>query len=59
MSGVLRLGMLRKIETLLRKRHANDPAFRLCDYFDLIAGKSTGAIIAATLVWSVYEVHGQ
>ena len=58
--GVLTLGMLREIETLLRERHGGDPAFRLCHYFDLIAGTSTGAIIAATLSlgMSVDEVHG-
>jgi len=57
--GVLTLGMLREIETLLRKRHGGDPDFRLCDYFDLIAGTSTGAIIAAALSvgMSVDEVH--
>jgi len=58
--GVLTLGMLREIETHLRARHGNDPAFRLSDYFDLIAGTSTGAIIAAALSlgMSVDEVHG-
>jgi len=58
--GVLTLGMLREIETTLRQRHGGDPAFRLCDYFDLIAGTSTGAIIAAALSlgMSVDEVHG-
>jgi predicted acylesterase/phospholipase RssA len=58
--GVLTLGMLREIEELLRKRHNDDPAFRLADYFDLIAGTSTGAIIAAALSvgMSVDEVHG-
>ena len=57
--GVLTLGMLRELETLLRARHGGDPAFRLCDYFDLIAGTSTGAIIAAALSlgMSVDEVH--
>jgi hypothetical protein len=58
--GVLTLGMLREIETLLRDRHGGDPAFRLCDYFDLIAGTSTGAIIAGALAlgMTVDEVHG-
>lgn len=58
--GVLTLGMLREIEALLRARHGDDPNFRLCDYFDLIAGTSTGAIIAAglSLGMSVDEVHG-
>jgi predicted acylesterase/phospholipase RssA len=58
--GVLTLGMLREIETHLRARHGGDPAFRLSDCFDLIAGTSTGAIIAAglSLGMSVDEVHG-
>jgi hypothetical protein len=58
--GVLTLGMLREIERHLRARHGDDPAFRLCHYFDLIAGTSTGAIIAAALSlgMSVDEVHG-
>jgi hypothetical protein len=52
--------MLREIEAHLRARHGDDPDFRLCDYFDLIAGTSTGAIIAAALSlgMSVDEVHG-
>jgi uncharacterized protein len=58
--GVLTLGMLREIETHLRARHGGDPDFRLCDYFDLIAGTSTGAIIAGALSlgMTVEEVHG-
>ena len=34
---------------MLRARHGDDPNFRLCHYFDLIAGTSTGAIMAAAL----------
>jgi hypothetical protein len=58
--GVLTLGMLREIETLLRARFGGDPDFRLADYFDLIGGTSTGAIIAAGLAigMSVDEIHG-
>ncbi|KQP15072.1 patatin-like phospholipase family protein [Pseudorhodoferax sp. Leaf267] len=58
--GVLTLGMLREIETTLRLQHGNDPLFRLSHYFDLIAGTSTGAIIAGALSlgMSVDEVHG-
>ena len=47
--GILTLGILQQIEDTLRTRHGDDPAFRLCHYFDLIAGTSTGAIIAAAL----------
>ena len=47
--GVLSLGILEKIEDLLRERHGGGDDFRLCHYFDLIAGTSTGAIIAAAL----------
>lgn len=46
--GVITLGFLEKIESLLRQRHGQ-PDLRLCDYFDLIGGTSTGAIIAAAL----------
>ncbi|MEB3155936.1 MAG: patatin-like phospholipase family protein [Cyanobacteriota bacterium] len=49
MRGLISLGFLERIEGLLRERHGNDPAFRLSHYFDLIAGTSTGAIIAALL----------
>jgi hypothetical protein len=46
--GMMSVQVLKKIEKLLQDRFA-DPAMRLCDYFDLIAGTSTGAIIAAGL----------
>jgi len=47
--GILTLGYLERIEELLRKRHGGSNNFRLSHYFDLIAGTSTGAIIAACL----------
>ena len=50
--GALSLGYLEKIENILASRHSNiiEPEkFRLCNYFDLIGGTSTGSIIAAAL----------
>jgi len=47
--GILTLGILKQIEEALRQRHGGAAGFRLCHYFDLIAGTSTGAIIAAAL----------
>jgi Patatin-like phospholipase len=46
--GILSLEYLAVIEEMLRSR-TNQPGFCLADYFDLIGGTSTGAIIAATL----------
>lgn len=46
--GALTIGFLEKIEQILRARHDN-PQMKLCDYFDLIGGTSTGSIIAAAL----------
>jgi uncharacterized protein len=46
--GALTLGYLEQIEQLLRERHSR-PDLKLCDYFDLIGGTSTGAIIASGL----------
>jgi len=46
--GALTLGYLEKIEQVLRERHGN-PNLKLCEYFDLIGGTSTGSIIAAGL----------
>ncbi len=46
--GALTLGMLKPLEAELRRR-AGEPDLRLCDYYDLIGGVSTGAIIATGL----------
>jgi len=47
--GALTLGYLKKLEDILKEKFPENPDFRLCDYFDLIGGTSTGAIIAASL----------
>src|ERR1700722_5940906 len=47
--GVITVAFLEAIEDLLRLRHGAGPEFRLWDYFYLIGGTSTGAIIAAGL----------
>ena len=46
--GVITLGFLQRIELVLRTRHQR-PDLKLCDYFDLIGGTSSGAIIACGL----------
>ena len=46
--GAITLGYLERIESILRERHRRDD-LKLSDYFDLIGGTSTGAIIAGAL----------
>jgi predicted acylesterase/phospholipase RssA len=57
--GLLSLGVLQKLEAHLGQRSGNPNAFRLADYFDLIGGTSTGAIIATTLAlgWKVRDIR--
>lgn len=47
--GIVTLSFLAEIESILRHRHGGEENFRLSHYFDLIAGTSTGSIIAAAL----------
>jgi predicted acylesterase/phospholipase RssA len=47
--GIITLHILQKMETELGKAQGGSKDFVLADYFDLIAGTSTGAIIAAAL----------
>ena len=58
--GVLTIAFLKEIEDLLRVQTGGGEDFRLCDYFDLIGGTSTGSIIAAglSLGMSVDEIRG-
>jgi len=54
--GVISLTFLREIEKILRERSRN-PNLLLCDYFDLIGGTSTGAIIATGLALGLPVEH--
>ncbi len=56
--GLIALGILKRVETILAGRCADPQAFRLSDYFDLIGGTSTGAIVATLLAFgkSVDEI---
>ncbi len=47
--GVITLGVLKRLEDELRSARGGDPEFTLSDFFDLIGGTSTGAIIATGL----------
>lgn len=62
--GALTVEYLAELERLLGERSPDPQAFRLADYYDLIAGTSTGAIIAACLargyaVATVRELYEQ
>ena len=47
--GMMTVEVLAKIEALLRERLGRGDDFVLADYFDFVAGTSTGAIIAASI----------
>lgn len=51
--GVLALEVLAELEDLLRRERGGDETFVLADYFDYIAGTSTGAVIAAGLSYGM------
>jgi uncharacterized protein len=47
--GLITLGVLANIEDMLREKLGRDDRFVLADYFDYVAGTSTGAIIATCI----------
>jgi patatin-like phospholipase/acyl hydrolase len=51
--GIITIEVLAKIESLLQEKLGADDKFLLADYFDYIAGTSTGAIIASCLSWGM------
>lgn len=55
--GALSIAFLERVEQVLKEIEGRE--VRLCDYFDLIGGTSTGAIIAAGLAsgFSTSEIH--
>jgi len=56
--GLLTVQMLKRIESMIRERSGNDQMV-LGDYFDLIGGTSTGAVIASCLAlgWDVARIE--
>lgn len=56
--GILTVQLLKRIEKLVRERTGDDTTV-LADYFDLIGGTSTGAIIASALAlgWPVERIE--
>jgi patatin-like phospholipase/acyl hydrolase len=57
--GIMTIEVLAAIEELLRRELHRDQRFVLADYFDYIAGTSTGAIIATclSLGWPVQRIR--
>ena len=51
--GIITVEVLAEIEKILQNKLNKDENFVLADYFDYIAGTSTGAIIAACLSWGM------
>ena len=65
--GLISVAVLAAIESMLQRRFKRGDDFVLADYFDYIAGTSTGGIIATCLAWGMrvaqvrefYQTNGQ
>ena len=59
MRGVITIEILAEIEQLLQHALGRDDSFVLADYFDYVAGTSTGAILATclSLGWRVERLR--
>lgn len=51
--GMMTIEVLAEIEDLLRRELKKGPEFRLAQFFDFVAGTSTGAIIAACISYGM------
>jgi hypothetical protein len=47
--GIMTLEILRSMEAMLARETKKGDSFRMCDYFDYIAGTSTGSVVATCL----------
>ena len=50
--GLITIEVLAELERVLQQALGKDDKFVLADYFDYVAGTSTGAVIATCLAWA-------
>lgn len=54
--SAMSIAILHKIDAILRQRHGGSRQFHLADYFDLVGGTSTGAILASLIVTRKFTI---
>ncbi|MGV6820233.1 MAG: patatin-like phospholipase family protein [Parvularcula sp.] len=54
--SAMSIAILHKIDAILRQRHGGSRQFRLSDYFDLVGGTSTGAILASLIATGKFTI---